>query len=117
MARIVPAPKTRVPRAVTRAQERGPIAGDGTFALGDAVLLFDTTAGARVATLPPIADVPAGTEFQAVISAGANNVTLTPSGSDTVEGGATFAVTPAMRTGRVISPPSGANWLLIGTAT
>lgn len=95
-ARMVPAPKRATTAASVRTQ-RGPLTAAGTFGLGDDVLLFDTTAGALPANLPAAADVPPGTTYTAAISAGANNVTLTAAGSDTIEGAATSVITPVLR--------------------
>lgn len=117
MARIIPAPRLRVPRPAVREPVRGPFAADQTFQLGDTVLSFDTTAAGRAANLPPIASVPPGTEFEAAIATGNNAVTITPAAGDTVGGGANFAVSALMRSGRVQAPPNGANWLVIATGT
>lgn len=97
MSRTVPAPRRATTPGGSR-KRRGPIVGDATFTLGDDIIAFDTTAVDRVAQLLAAAAVPQGTIVGAEVFTGANNAILTAVAGDTVGGGATSTVTPALRT-------------------
>lgn len=82
----------------------------GTVTLGTShmVVLVDTSGGAAVINLPDNATYP-GRLFFVKNAVGANNATITPAGSDTIEGGATL-VLGALDAAIIISDGAG-NWV------
>jgi hypothetical protein len=76
---------------------------------GTAVLWpFNTTAGSLVPTLP-LASTVAGRKYTIVKTVGANNLTITPAGGDTINGAATLVLTSAYSAAKLVSD-GGTNW-------
>lgn len=70
-----------------------PIAGDATLDVNYKTVLMDSTAAARIVNLPASASVPIGTVYTIRReTAGANNVTITPNGAETIDGAANYVL-------------------------
>lgn len=76
-----------------RGQNAVGAAQTATFSTDNEYVFYpvDTTAGAVVVNLPPV-NGNLGKMFIIKRTAGANNVTLTPAGSDTIDGAGTLAI-------------------------
>lgn len=74
--------------AAVLGQTLATVAADLTLGPGHQTVAVDTTSGAVEVTLPPANGCPGQLYRIKRISAGANNVTITPDGSDTIEGDA-----------------------------
>ncbi|MHB1310581.1 MAG: hypothetical protein ACYC3L_01095 [Gemmatimonadaceae bacterium] len=100
-------------RQVARLQFRGHriVTAAATLTEADFVVLCDSTAGNYAVTLPAAASVP-GQEFAIKKTVAANTVTITPSGSDTIDGAATLAVTTQWQTAwlKSVITASPATW-------
>lgn len=87
------------------------VTGNDTAALDDYYIAYTDTTAAWVLTLPSAATVGANKAFiikDETGGAGANNITVTPAGAETIDGAATFVIGTNYGTCRLIS--DGANW-------
>ena len=85
------------------------VTADYTVRREDDIILVDATAGVVVVTLL----VARGGKHQTVIrTAGANNVTVTPAGTDTINGGATATVSSSYTPLR-LKALAGTGWITI----
>jgi hypothetical protein len=69
---------------------------------------FNTTSGSLVPTLPLASGV-AGRKYTIFKTVAANSLTITPSGSDTINGAATLVLSSANSSAKLISD-GGTNW-------
>lgn len=87
-----------------------------TLGDGDDVLLADTTGGSFAVTLPDAASY-AGRRFEVKKMVAANTMTLTASGSDTIDGAATVAVTTQYASYSLVSVrtalPASYSWVIL----
>jgi hypothetical protein len=69
---------------------------------------FNTAGGSLVPTLPAASSVP-GRRYTVIKTSGSNNLTITPTGADTINGAATLVLTTVNSAARLISDGTS-NW-------
>ncbi len=82
-----------------------------TVLITDSTILADATGGAFAVTLPSAALCKGRQYVVKRMNAGANNVTVTPAGAETIDGAATAVLTAQYMVVRLQS--DGANWVLL----
>ena len=82
-----------------------------TVTTSDTVILADATSGAIVITLPTASTISGYRFFIKKIDSSANTVTLTRSGSDTIDGGTTAVISVRYTSITIVS--DGSNWYII----
>lgn len=114
---------TTVEAAITALSEgqseiSAPIVGPGTFALGgDETVLVDTGAAVTL-TLPAITATNRGKKYRIVdVTNGGNNITINPTGADTVDGGATFTLPAGLNASAMLQAETAlTNWAVTQAA-
>jgi hypothetical protein len=87
------------------------ITGDITLTVNSQVVLADASSGVITVTLPPAAQVPRKEFHIKKTDASVNKVTITPSGSDTIDTGTSYDITTQYTSRRIYS--DGSNWWII----
>jgi hypothetical protein len=77
----------------------------------DFAIIADSTAGAITVSLPPAATANGRIFFVKRVNAGANNVTVDPFGSETIDGAATHVLTAQWHRVEIIS--NGTAWFIV----
>ena len=77
----------------------------------DFAIIADSTAGAITVSLPPAATANGRIFFVKRVNAGANNVTVDPFGSETIDGAATHVLTLQWHRIEIIS--NGTAWFIV----
>lgn len=86
---------------------------DTTYAVqsGDHLIPVDATANDVELELPPLADVTGETFCVKVLAVGSNDVTLTPDGSETIDGASSLVLSAQWDIAWLFAHPDG--WLLL----
>ena len=83
----------------------------GAIVSTDSIILADSTAGAVTISLPPATTAVSRVFVVKRVNAGANNVTVDPFGSETIDGAATYALTTQWSYVRFVS--NGTAWFIV----
>lgn len=87
------------------------VAASGAILTTDSIILADSTAGAVTITLPPAATANGRVFVVKRVNAGANNVTVDPFGSETIDGAATNVLSTQWAYVRFVS--NGTAWFIV----
>lgn len=79
----------------------------------DSVVLADATGGAFAVTLPLAGDAIGKTITVKRLNSGANAVTITAAGSDTIDGSATKALSAQYAMATLVPDPQGGKWHIV----
>jgi len=72
----------------------------------------DSTTGARVGTLPAISSATRGKRFDIKLDAGANTLTINPTGADTIDGASSLVISTVKVSYTLRCPSTGTDWKL-----
>jgi hypothetical protein len=87
------------------------VSASTTITTSDYAILANSTAGAIAVTLPAASTVTGRIFFVKRVNAGANNVTVDPFGSETIDGAATHVLSAQWARVEIIS--NGSAWFII----
>ena len=83
-----------------------------TADVNHAYYYVDSTTGVRVGNLPAISSATRGKRFDVKLDAGANPLTITPNGGDTIDGAASLVISTVKVSYTLRCPSAGTDWKL-----
>lgn len=101
----------RAQRFIRSALQTDTVTGAVTLSDAYGTVLGDATLGAFAVTLPPAADLPGWTFRVKKVDASANAVTVTPDGTETIDGAASYPLTVQYQSVTVQS--DGTGWWIL----
>ena len=101
----------RAQRFIRSALQTDAVAGAVTLTDAYGTVLADATGGAFAVTLPPAAELPGWPFRVKKVDASANAVTVTASGTDLIDGAATYAL--AVQYQSVTIQSTGTGWVIL----